>query len=576
MRTYLKRMHIGTNERWMFAIVAAATLARFLLIYFNWPSTNSDEGTMGLLALHVAYQGDHPTFFYGLPYMAPLEGYIAAPLFRIFGASLFTLRLGLLPLFAAFLICMYYLTRLLYTEKFALAIVILLSLGSSDIIYLQIKAVGEYPETELFLALIPLLASWLALTSHSSIPSQALQSKQRRIIIYGFLGLMVGLALWVDFLILPIVALAALLLVLFCYRELLSWMGFSLLLGVIIGAFPLILYNLTAPWDQNSLNTLLWIHKNGANEIVAQHLTWLHHIVGTIIIGLPSATGANPDCPLTAYPLYSSPALSTFPCILFHGVWGAGYLILWFIATFGAARIFWQCRRHFFTQKSAFEERQVLIHQCSRLMLLGSVMITLASYATSPVSAVVPVVTFRYLMCALIAAPAILWPVWNGLLSRKFSSNRNRNLSFLLRGGLLLLIFATFFSGIVRTFTQIPVAQAAHRQEDALVQDLLKIGATRIYSEYWTCNRLTFHSQEQIICSVLDEQLNPGFDRYMPYRFIVRATPHPAYVFPLGSKQADLLKSQLLASNRHYREYVFEGYLVMTFNTITRSSVGAD
>lgn len=163
MHKYLKRIHIGTMERWMFAIVAAATLARFFLIYSNWPTTNSDEGNMGLLALHVAYQGDHPTFFYGLPYMAPLEGYIAAPLFRIFGASLFTLRLGLLPLFAAFLICMYYLTRLLYTEKFALAIVILLNLGSGNIIYLQIKAVGEYPETELFSALIPLLAAWLAL-----------------------------------------------------------------------------------------------------------------------------------------------------------------------------------------------------------------------------------------------------------------------------------------------------------------------------------------------------------------------------------------------------------------------------
>src|SRR5207302_2653990 len=164
---FLKHIHISKNERWMFAIVAAATLARLILIYFNWPTTNSDEGNMGLLALHVAFQGDHPTFFYGLPYMGPLEGYIAAPLFRIFGASLFTLRLGLLPLFAAFLVCMFYLTRLLYSEKFALAIVALLSLGSGEVISLQIKAVGEYPEIELFATLIPLLAAWLALTSLS-------------------------------------------------------------------------------------------------------------------------------------------------------------------------------------------------------------------------------------------------------------------------------------------------------------------------------------------------------------------------------------------------------------------------
>ena len=313
---FLKRFHISKNEWWMFATVAAATLAHFLLIYFNWPATNSDEGNMGLLALHVAFQGDHPTFFYGLPYMAPLEGYIAAPLFRIFGISLFTLRIGLLPLFVAFLMCMYYLTRLLYTEKFALAIVILLSLGSYAIIYLQIKAVGEYPETELFFALIPLLASWLALTSHSFIQREARRPRQKRILIYGFLGVIVGLAIWVDFLILPIVAIAAFLLLLFCYQELLSWKGLILLLGIIVGAFPLILYNLTAPLDQNSLLTLLWIQQDGAKEIITQHLTWLHHIVGTVMISLPSVSGANPDCQLTSFPLYGSPNASTLPCVV--------------------------------------------------------------------------------------------------------------------------------------------------------------------------------------------------------------------------------------------------------------------
>jgi hypothetical protein len=559
---FLKRIYISKNERWMLAIVAAATLARFLLIYFNWPATNSDEGNMGLLALHVAFQGDHPTFFYGLPYMAPLEGYIAAPLFRIFGVSLFTLRIGLLPLFAAFLICMYYLTRLLYTEKFAFAIVILLSLGSYAIIYLQIKAVGEYPETELFSAFIPLLASWLALTSYPSIRDEVPQSKQKRIMIYGFLGLIVGLALWVDFVILPIVAIATLLLLLFCYRELLSWAGIILLFGVIVGAFPLILYNLTAPLDQNSLFTLLSIQQDGAKELVTQHLTWLHHIVGTMMISLPGVSGANPDCPLTAFPLYGSPNASTFPCIAFHGVWGIGYLILLIVATSCTVRAVWQSRHHFFSQHEAFERRQVLIYQCCRLMLLVSVILTLVSYVTSPKSAVPPVTSYRYLLYALIAAPAILWPLWNGLRPEYIQSSKKLNTSIVLKGGLLLLIFFTFMSGTVRTFADIPAAQDAYQNEGVLVQDLLKIGATRIYSEYWTCNRLTFRSREQIICSVLDDQLNPGFDRYMPYRFIVRATPHPTYVFPLGSKQADVLKHQMQSSSTQYREYTFEGYVV--------------
>jgi len=559
---FLKRIHISKDELWMLSIVATAALARFLLIFFNWPVTNSDEGNMGLLALHVAFQGDHPTFFYGLPYMAPLEGYIAAPLFRIFGVSLFTLRLGLLPLFAAFLICMFYLTRLLYTEKFALAIVILLSLGSYAVIYLQIKAVGEYPETELFSALIPLLASWLALTSYHSMRNEVSESKQKRILIYGLLGLIVGLALWVDFVILPIVGTAALLLLLFCYRELLSWKGLSLLIGVIVGAFPLILYNLTTPWKQNSLSILLWIQQDGAKEIIAQHLTWVNHIVGTIMISLPGVSGANPDCPLAAFPPFNSLNVATLPCVIFHGIWGAGYLILLIVAVGCAVRAIWQYRRKFFPEHETLENRQVLIIQCCRLMLLTSVILTLVSYVTSPKSAVPPVTSYRYLLFAFIAAPAILWPLWNGLRPANILSSKKLNISIVLRGGLLLLIFLTFISGTLRTFANIPGAQVAYQQEGALVQDLLKIHATRIYSEYWTCNRLAFRSREQIICSVLDDQLKPGFDRYLPYRSIVRAAPHPTYIFPLGSKPAGVLKHQMQSSSNPYRVYVFDGYLV--------------
>src|SRR5204862_6480606 len=111
----------------------------------------------------------------------------------------------------------------------------------------------EYPEMELFAALISLLASWLVLSSHTFSRYAAKQLNGKRIMAYGCLGLVVGLALWVDFLILPFVVTAGLLLFLFCRRALRTWSGLSLLLGVVVGAFPLILYNVTAPLGQNSL-----------------------------------------------------------------------------------------------------------------------------------------------------------------------------------------------------------------------------------------------------------------------------------------------------------------------------------
>src|SRR5215469_11687503 len=100
----LKRLQsLNFFTRWMLICIALATLLRLVLIACAWPFTESDEGNMGIVALHVAFQGDHPVFFYGAPYMGPLEGYAAAPLFRLFGASLFTLRLPLVFFFALFL-----------------------------------------------------------------------------------------------------------------------------------------------------------------------------------------------------------------------------------------------------------------------------------------------------------------------------------------------------------------------------------------------------------------------------------------------------------------------------------------
>src|SRR5215469_13631278 len=203
----LKRLHyISPYERWMFASVALATLLRLALISFHWPITNSDEGIMGLLALHVAYQGDHPIFYYGESYLGPLEGYAAAPLFRLFGASVFALRLPLVLFFIGFLVSMFYLIRHLYNEKFALVSVILLSLGSPDVLFLQLRAIGGYPEIEMFAALMCLLAAWLALTSQRPDQQPGWQERWKRIAIYSLLGLIVGLALWVDLLILPFVA----------------------------------------------------------------------------------------------------------------------------------------------------------------------------------------------------------------------------------------------------------------------------------------------------------------------------------------------------------------------------------
>jgi len=107
-----------------------------------------------------------------------------------------------------------------------------------------------------------------------------------------------------------------------------------------------------------------------------------------------------------------------------------------------------------------------------------------------------------------------------------------------------------------------PITQASNQEQDALIAHLYRLHATRIYSEYDTCDRLIFLTREQIICSVLDPSLKPGVDRYLPYRLIVHNDPHAAYVFPEASPQAMAFAQSRAPVGRQYQRFDFDGYVI--------------
>lgn len=166
---------------------------------------------MGLMAMHIQH-GELPIFFYGQHYMGALEAYIAAALFSLFGVSVFALRLGLILLFLCFLVAMYFLVCMLYSKNFAFLTILLLGLGSNDVISRELSAIGGYMETLLFAALSFFIATWLALSSGR----EGHNPWSRRIIGYCAWGGIIGLGLWSDLLILPFALCSTLLLFLFC------------------------------------------------------------------------------------------------------------------------------------------------------------------------------------------------------------------------------------------------------------------------------------------------------------------------------------------------------------------------
>ena len=183
-------------------IILCAVVFRLFLMTHNWPMTDSEEGTMGLEAMHIAFQGAHPIYFYGQHYMGVAEAYLGAIMFRLFGISVFSLRLAMLLFFTTFLVLIYLLGSLLYGRKVACVALLLMVFGAINVLIPEMKAVGGAVETLVFGTTAMLLASWLALSGR---PEERRNKKllwTRRFAYTGW-GLVIGLGLWSHLLVVP-------------------------------------------------------------------------------------------------------------------------------------------------------------------------------------------------------------------------------------------------------------------------------------------------------------------------------------------------------------------------------------
>ncbi|HAG98724.1 MAG TPA: hypothetical protein DCL75_07675, partial [Ktedonobacter sp.] len=95
----------------------------------------------------------------------------------------------------------------------------------------------------------------------------------------------------------------------FCWRDLRTLAPLFLLLGFVIGMFPLIVYNLQAAPGLDSLSMLVSLFHGGPSMHTAHTLPKLiQGIEGTVGMSLPTATG-DPFCsvPAVEYAIDASP-----------------------------------------------------------------------------------------------------------------------------------------------------------------------------------------------------------------------------------------------------------------------------
>jgi len=535
----------------LLGLLLCASGLRALLAWAHWPLLNSDEGTMGIMAIHIQH-GERPIFFYGQNYMGALEAYIAAFFFEVLGSSIFTLRLGLILLFGLFLLCMYLLT----TKKFALFIVLLLSLGSSAVLARQLSALGGYAETILFTVLLFLLTYQLICSSIGGWPA-------KRLALYACWGVVLGLALWCDALILPWAICSGMLLLLFCWRE--ASKGLALLGGLLLGALPLISYNIGAAPGQDSWSVL--IGQQGSVPLTLP--TILQQVKGTLELSIPTISG-NPFCHVDELAdikvlgfAPSQPA--TLQCHVLGGAWSLLYLALLLLSVSAPLRLIYKelVACHF--RPWRLEERTEIARHALLCSLCAAALWTLLLYmrSHSPIDA--PAEYARYLICLWVVTPLVVWPLWRGAQWLTNQPIHFVQLKAWLCRGLLLLLLAVLCYGSYETVSEIPLAQAADQQEVELITGLTQHHITHIYTDYWTCNRLAFQSQERIICGVLAGgcTLQRGFhNRYAPYYTTVSQDYYAVYVI-LSSTGCDMAVARMMQQEgQSYTLFTLNNYSV--------------
>ncbi|HET8906335.1 MAG TPA: hypothetical protein VFN11_05155 [Ktedonobacterales bacterium] len=545
-------------------LIICGVAIRLALTLIGWPHTNSEEGTMGLEAMHILLHGEHPAYLYGQHYMGADEAYIGALAFRIFGISLVALRLGMIALYAVFLGGVFWLAHLLYSRRVALISLAVLVCGTPFVLQIELLADGGKAETLAFGAMMFALATWLALSHSHEVPARS--QRRLRVAAFAAWGTFAGLALYTYAVAAPFVLTSGLLLWLTCRRELRGWLAVAALGGLLIGLLPALIYTATVPFGDNPVAVFLSLHHSLNARGDAGWLMPVKQVEGTLLYTLPTVTGLVNLYPPEALPLYGPLSPTTLVALLVGGGWSLVYLSLLTLATarpLRSMRLRWPPRGeandvppHAPTSDSSPRHQET--PEVARLLLALTAWLTIAAYMVSPTAAN-NVNSGRYMIGLLVVLPALLWPLVEWAPSGK---TLPRHPWRPIAG---MALAASLVLGAVGTVQAVPDALVADQKDLRFAHALLSHGITRFYSDYWTCDLMIFATRERLICGVVGDYAQPGLTRYPAYYATVQADPHAPYVLSHGSSIEATFLAYAAASHRLYHlSYIFGRYRVYT------------
>jgi hypothetical protein len=306
-----------------------------------------------------------------------------------------------------------------------------------------------------------------------------------------------------------------------------------LVAAAVVGALPLIIYNIGAASGQDSISVFR-AQNGGVPASLAARL------LGGVGVGIPLSTGVcHPGT-----------------CTGWERGWPPLFLVLLAAAGIGAV----------LAARRVPDPAERLRHW-TRLALVLAAAVSIAAYTRSPAAAYTPMESVRYLSCLPVSLAAVVWPLWSYASMPRAGVRVPRLLRLrpLVSAALLVATAATMLQATVALARSADQIGTRATRQSQLVTTLDRLGITDVYTEYWTCNRLAYATGEHIACGVVGDDLRAGFDRYRPQLARVHADPRPAYVLPTGSAVNNNFRACLAATGDTAHVTTVAGYDIYRF-----------
>ncbi|MBV9582423.1 MAG: glycosyltransferase family 39 protein, partial [Chloroflexi bacterium] len=457
---------------WILGAVALGLAVRLAVLAGPLGELDADEAVVGLMARHIAFDGERPIFYYGQAYLGSLEAFSAAPLFLLFNSSPLLLKLVPVAYSLGFLVLSALVARRLFGDGPAVLTALYLALPPAMWSVWSTKARGGYAEVLFLGEALLLIALWLA-------------SARRPI--WGVLvgGLVAGLALWTH--LLAVVYIVPVLVFLLLRRR--DWSladGVVAAAGGLVGAAPLLIANVAGGFATlNVVGGPSGLRAEPAGELVRFLRVGLSMLAG---IGRPVPP------PTTAADLaLDVPTAGPLPLVVLLVVGLIGVL-LWHA---GSLR------------------RLVARGPCSdaALLVLVALMVPLVLILTP----------YGYLM----AEPRYALPLYSVV---PLVANVVWRLPTLWRWGACTAVVAlnvwNMFATAAVVVRPAGVVDTTPANRQVLIDYLQSHDRHQVYTDYWIAQTVMFESRESVQAAVIAD----GPNRYLPSADNVAQTPNAVTV----------------------------------------------